>query len=315
MTNNGLMSQGTPSPPADANRRKFGWSEGREGEALEDKRRMADHFVNHDFLTKPAITISPSDSRENAALVMVTLGTTPNAVVEESLKWMVRQWERNGPFNVRWYTPGARVASTLQRFRKENPATRSAGNLYLLPGPVDQDTEGVLGDVPESFVAETLGGTGFKHTILSAYSFDLDNGVAKFWYKDEIGLQRSVALRTCEHAFLFLDPSKFRAQGEVGYSLEEMLDPTKSRSRLVTIYTVGSDANEVIRSGFLKLWQQVAKNCGFTVKTNRLRLCIVGRPGEAPEVLPSAVSTEVTNEQHSNDSERLPAALSSRSRS
>lgn len=310
MPSNGQVTQLEEASSRDPKKRQYGWSAAREKEGLDEKRRMAKHFVDHDFLTKPALGTAPSDERENAALVMVTLGTTPNAVVKASVEWMYDEWDDRGPFNVCWYTPGARVASTLRNFREEDQATRSAADLFLLPGQVDHETEGVLGDVPVRFVEESLGTTGFKHIILSAYSFDLDKGVAKFRYRNEISLQRACALRSSEHTFLFIDPSKFRSQGEDGYTIQDMLD--SSRSRMVTLYTVSSESNDFIRRGFSALWDRVAESCNFTRADNRLRLCIVGRVGEAPEVLPALTNTEVSNGVVSECSKRITKFVGAR---
>ena len=255
------------------------WSARRAKLRRADKQLMARHCASHSFLVREGLN-PETDPRETVASILVNQGTTPNIVVEEILYWVEKNQGR-GPFDITWYTPGHLIPTTLRSFREQHPHLSLATQLFLFPGRVDQQTEAVSGPDAVDF-AERLE-RRFTYSFLSANSLDLNDGVVYFHLPEEVRLQRACATRYAAHKFLFLDSSKFKCEGEIGYRIDDLL----SQSETVTIYTVSSDKDQWLQAKFKKLCDRILNPGRGTyndVDTNhveeremkKLRLLIVG---------------------------------------
>ncbi len=260
------------------------WSARRGKDKPDEKRLMAEYCANHEFLVRKGSN-PERDPRETVASILVNQGTTPNVVVEEALSWIAKNPER-GPFDITWYTPGHLVPSTLRSFRLEHSHLSAATQLFLFPGRVDQQTEAVSGPEAESF-AERLE-RRFTYAFLSANSLDIHTGTVYFHLPEEVRLQKACATRYAAHKCLFLDSSKFKSEGEIGYGIEELLD----KSEAVTIYTVSSDKDRWIKAKFDTLGGKILEASRVSsavdpdvdqVDMKTLRLRIVGRNGVPTE--------------------------------
>jgi DeoR/GlpR family transcriptional regulator of sugar metabolism len=113
------------------------------------------------------------------------------------------------------------VPTTLRLFREKHPVLASATQLFLFPGRVDQQTESVSGREAEEFSFQLS--RCFSYALLRPYSFDIRTGIAYFHLAEEVRLQYACATRYASEKYLFLDATKFRKEGEAGYSVAEML--------------------------------------------------------------------------------------------
>jgi hypothetical protein len=261
------------------------WGRARAHQEVEDKKLMADYFVDHDFLVP--VDQNPDDGRETVASILVNQGTTPSDIVTRALEWIFEHKEKGRPLFLTWYTNGHVVPTTLSQFRQIDDQVHqgkfsSALKLFLFPGDVDEETQCVLGEHAIQFVGQFK--RNFHYAFLSAYSFDIDTGDVKFYFPKEVALQKVLATRWADHKFLFLQPSKFQTEGETAYHLRDMLKTSQS----VTIYTVHSCKTEKILKGFKKLAEKMKlmemnerSRSSETLDGKRLRLQIVGRD-EAP---------------------------------
>jgi hypothetical protein len=242
---------------------------------------VAEYFVMHDFLVRDGVS-PESATRETAASILVNAGTTPNEVVKAALQWMKEEWRERGPFSVTWYTGNALVAATLQEYRVDNVQLRSAAELFLLPGPVNSDLDSVMGRVPAEFVLKQID-RHFSCLILGAHSFDMVSGTCYFHFPDEIELQQRCALLPARDKFLFLDPSKFRKEGEAAYEVHELLNNCQS----VTIYSVIPEKDSSVLSDFETLTHRMqmvdAGSEWVTGNAKRLRLTVINDSGQLLE--------------------------------
>ncbi len=259
------------------------WSMQRSRYCYADKRLMAEYYAAHDFLVNEGMN-PETDRREPAASILVNNGTTGDLVVQEALSWIVKNVHR-GPFNIIWYTPGALVPATLKEIRQENAKhnLRSVTQIFLIPGRVDPQIEAVSGKEAAEFVVKL--DRHFTYSLLSVNSFDIVTGTAYFHYKDEIELQKACATRSAAHKFLFLDPTKFKREGEAGYNFMDLVGSADA----VSIYTVSSEKDLWIEEKFAALCDSVLQDC-HDLKAPRntqeldmklLRLQIVGKTGES----------------------------------
>ncbi|HET6980319.1 MAG TPA: hypothetical protein VFI24_28550 [Pyrinomonadaceae bacterium] len=245
------------------------------------KELMAKHFADHDFLL-PHDEDPATGPRQTAASILVNQGTTPNVVVRYCLEWVATH-STDRPFHITWYSPGSLVPASLHEFRSKNTHLTAATQVHLFPGNVDLQLQA------SSSREAVLYARGLKRhfscTLLSGYSLDLSAGLVRFNFDSEIEIQTACALMPATQKFLFLDSEKFIAQGEVGYSLRQLLDTSKA----VTIYTVSSQKDAEIISAFNSLGDELhLDKSGDQSNTDwkRLRLVIIGRNGTPPSVLP-----------------------------
>ena len=253
------------------------WGARRAQFKIDEKTLMAHYFASHDFLVQE--DESPeTQPRESVANIIVNQGTTPNTVVRYALEWIENN-RRQVPPDITWYSPGHLVPTTLANFRKEYPHLLVTTQLFLFPGKVDHNSESVAGPAAEAF-AENLD-TQFSCAILSAYSFDVETGIVNFNAREELRLQRACATHYAAHKFLFLDASKFRKEGHIGYSIEELL----LNSETVTIYTVSSPKDEQIKAKFNALSDRILStgNDSGQLDIKTLRLRIVGTHNKTTE--------------------------------
>jgi len=221
---------------------------------------MADHYLAHDFLVDGWQTPNRGHTVTSASII-VNPGTTPNLIVQKALASVEKELADHptqGAPHIIWYTPGALIPATLREARVNNSLVnkglmRSASRLYLFPGLVDPDREMVLGQEAVDFI-EKQQNTCFTYALLSAYAFDIHTGTVFFFFPEEVQLQKPVALRGATHKFLFLEPAKFRRDGNPGYEIRQLLE---SAHASVTIYTVASDQNAAIEGQFLELAQRL----------------------------------------------------------
>lgn len=225
------------------------WSAHRALHGPDKKLTIAQYFACHDFLVVEGNN-PETDLRESVASILVNQGTTPNVVVKEALDWIKTNFDR-GPFFLTWYTPGHLVPATLRSFRLSEPSFSSSTKLFLFPGLVDPETEAVSGPDAEEF-AERLE-RRFSYSILSANSFDICTGNAYFHMTGELRLQRACATRYASRKFLFLDSTKFKTEGEVGYGIRDLLATTTS----VKIYTNTSSKDPWLRDRFCQLCEEL----------------------------------------------------------
>jgi hypothetical protein len=228
------------------------WSAHRAVHRPDEKHRIARYFADHDFLVVEG-SDPETNSRESVASILVNQGTTPNVVVDEALNWIEAHPNR-GPFFLTWYTPGHLVPATLRSYRLSAPHLSSSTKLFLFSGLVDPETEAVSGPDAEEF-AERLY-RHFSYSILSAYSFDICTGTAYFHMPGELRLQRACATRYASRKFLFLDSTKFKTEGEVGYGIRDLLATTTA----VVIYTNTSTKDPWLTDRFEELCNEVLDN-------------------------------------------------------
>lgn len=252
-----------------------GWSARRVAVATTDKIRMARHFAMHDLFVQE--DRRAADRRKITAVeIVVNPGTTPNEVVKHALESVKIDVENNpnhaaGP-HIRWYTPGSLVLATVRDFRVAHPYLRTSCELHMFPGDVDPDLEMVRGEQAILY-AQRLDKC-FTYALLSAYAFDMNTGTAFFFFEDELKLQQAIALREAEHKFLFLDPDKLKRAGSEAYTIRDLLQT----SRFVTIYTVSSKKDSVIRNQFCDLANRLLNTNNKTGPyLRRLRLVIVNK--------------------------------------
>jgi hypothetical protein len=279
---NGIAAGASPdaiSDVAPGERYSEAWWSARSHQELDDKNLMAQYFVAHHFLVP--LGRSCEGPRETVASILVNQGTTPNSIVKKALQWIFAHKKKGQPYFMTWYTPGHVVPTTLSEFRELDSPEKglsSALKLFLFPGDVDEETQSVLGEHAVNFVKQFP--RNFRYSLLSAYSFDLATGDVKFHFPKEIALQEVLATRWADHKYLFLQPSKFKPEGETAYRLRDMLDTSRS----VTIYTVHSAIDDKIVAGVQKLAKKMKlKECESGISTleasdtKLLRLQIVGR--------------------------------------
>jgi len=242
---------------------------------------MAHYFANHDFLLQeganPAV-----DPRETAASILINQGTGPNVVVQESLHW-IEDHAQDGPFHITWYSPGALVPATLHDFRLHNPQLSAATHVHLFPGTVDIQLQAQVGKEAQEYAASIK--RRFSYMILSGHSFDLRTGVVRFHFDREIPIQTACARLEARQKFLFFDSQKFTGEGEVGYSLRDLL----STCNAVIIYTVSSARSDEIKAAFDIFSAELLTddpNETDSKEPKSLRLTMVGRETEASESIP-----------------------------
>lgn len=267
------------------------WSARRARDKTDEKRLMAEDYAQHGFLVREGM--SPETApRETVASILVNQGTTPNVVVRVALEWIEENQGfelSNTTFDITWYTPGHLVPNTLREFRERSPHLSAATQLFLFPGKVDPQTESVSGPDAEIF-AENLR-RHFTYAFLSAYAFDIHTGMVYFHLPEEVRLQKACATRYAAHKLLFLDSSKFKSEGEVGYGIDDLLRSAES----VTIYTVSSSPNNdewikmkfrVLCNDILEVRQETSITAlagGDERDMKSLRLHIVGPGGTVPD--------------------------------
>lgn len=279
-----------------------GWSSRRAAVAAEEKKKMARHFVLHDLFVQENQT--PGDGRDNtAAKIIVNPGTTPNKVVKQALEWVKTEVENNpayaGAPHITWYTPGSLVPATLLDFRVTHPHLRNSCGLHLFPGMVDSNLEMVRGTEAVQYARQLE--KCFTYALLSAYAFDMSTGTVFFFFDDEVELQKAIALSEAEHKFLFLEPDKFKREGSKAYSIQELLQT----SRTVTIYTVSSLKNSTVEKHFRNLAEALLDTGDEEAPHRRtLRLVIVGKDKQVN--LPISGELRMPHEDGTN---RLPQRL------
>jgi len=252
------------------------WAASRAHVQRDEKLLMATHFAEHDFLLQYAANPATSD-RENTASILVNQGTCPNTVVGASLQW-IKVNAGQGPFHITWYSPGALVPATLFEFRQENPDLSVSTHIHLLPGTVDLQLQAQIGIEAQEYVRKLT--RQFSYMLLSGHSFDLDTGDVKFHFDREVPIQRTCALLKATEKYLFFDSKKFTGEGEVGYSLGDLLGTSHS----VVVYTVASDRNDEICAAFAARAEALLSKEPSQAGSGRaksLRLTIVGREGSS----------------------------------
>jgi hypothetical protein len=251
------------------------WAASRALEQEGEKELMARHFADHDFLVRygqdPATT-----PRESVASILVNQGTSPNVVVREALKWIEKHAAKpplNRVFHITWYSPGALVPATLHEFRQSHPHLSAATHVHLFPGEIDLQLQAMISKEAQDYARKIQ--RRFSYMLVSGYSFDLDTGVVRFQFDREIPIQTTCALLKARHKFLFFDSRKFTGEGEVGYSLADLL-ATSTDS--VTIYTVSSSDDEKIKAGFSELCDALlaVEPPGHHTRPKTLRLVVIG---------------------------------------
>lgn len=271
----------TPARASDRWLHQETWAASRAGIQKEEKGLMAHYFAHHDFLLQEGANPATEPRRETAASILVNQGTGPNFVVDESLKW-IEEHAQTGPFHITWYSPGALVPATLHDFRQRNPDLSAATHVHLFPGTVDIQLQAQIGAEAQAYAKGIT--RQFSYVILSGHSFDLRTGHVKFHFDREIPIQRTCALLKATEKFLFFDSGKFMGEGEVGYSLRDLL----STSNAVVIYTVSSSRSDEIKAAFHRLsgdlLTEAASETDFK-EPKSLRLTIVGRENMPSESL------------------------------
>jgi hypothetical protein len=114
--------------------------------------------------------------------------------------------------------------------------------------------------------------------ILSAHSFDLHTGEVLFNFEREIPIQKTCALLRATQKYLFLDSQKFTGEGEIAYSLRDLL----TTSNAVILYTVSSALIEEIKAAFHRLAATLLSGKppdGEVSEYKTLRLTVVGFGG------------------------------------
>jgi hypothetical protein len=254
------------------------WAASRARTQKEEKELMGHYFAHHDFLVEEG-SDPAAGHRETAASFLVIHGTSPNVVVRESLNW-VAEHANKGPFHITWYGPSALVPATVYDFRQHNQHLSAATHVHLFPGTVDLQLQAQVGIEAQRY-AEKIG-RRFTYTILGAHSFDLETGLVRFHFDREIPIQRTCALLSATQKFLFLDHQKFSGEGEVGYSLGELL----ATSNAVTMYTVRAENSVEVRTAFDRLASALLTSepddCGSR-RRKTLTLTLVGRRDGATE--------------------------------
>jgi hypothetical protein len=252
-----------------------GWSTARSLVRPAEKDLMAGWFVDHEFLVPEGA--NPEGQRETVASILVNAGTTPNIVVERALAWVDENTKHRGPFFLNWYTPGHLIPTAMREYRERSKHMQSATRLFLFPGQVDAETQSVSGPDAEAFVEGVQ--RVFSYSFLSGHAFDISTGNLYFHWPAELRLQRACATRRANHKFLFLDPDKFRFQGERAYSLADLLET----SHAVTIITVATEVDRDRRlcDAFQRLAESLLRptaNSETDLQTSKiLRLIVVGR--------------------------------------
>ena len=258
------------------------WAASRARMQKEQKDAMAAHFAEHDFLLSEGA--SPAKGpRETAACILVNQGTGPNVVVSKSLDW-IAQHSGDGPFHITWYSPSALVPATLYEFRKNNPNMSAASHVHLFPGGVDIHLQAQVSTEAQEYARQLT--RRFSYMILSAHSFDLQTGEVLFNFEREKPIQRTCALLRAAQKYLFLDSQKFTGEGEIGYSLRDLL-PT---CNAVIIYTVSSPRIDEIKAAFNRLASTLLSESPADEFSERktLRLTVVGLGGEPSQQLSRA---------------------------
>ncbi len=254
------ITDGQPSGDTTREAVPEGWSARRANIDADFKEEMADHYVAHDFLVESSQTPNHEQTVTSASII-VNPGTTPNLVVQRVLAKVEKELAEHpgqGAPHIIWYTPGALIPATLRDARVNNKLAnqslmRSASRLYLFPGLVDPDREMVLGEEAVDFIKRQQS-TCFTYALLSAYAFDIRTGTVFFFFPEEVQLQKAVALREATHKFLFLEPAKFRRDGNPGYGIRDLLDSARAS---VTIYTVSSKQDsKMIEDQFKELGEK-----------------------------------------------------------
>jgi hypothetical protein len=263
------------------------WAASRAGIQKEEKDLMANFFASHDFLLQEGANPA-ADPRETAASILVNQGTGPNVVVHESLKW-IAEHSGDRPFHITWYSPGALVPATLHDFREKNPHLSAATHVHLFPGTVDIQLQAQIGSEAVEYAKRIT--RQFSYMILSGHSFDLRTGEVKFHFDREIPMQQTCALLRATEKFLFLDSKKFTGEGEVGYSLRDLL----STSNAVVIYTVwskgsiSSPSTDEIKAAFDRLSAELLTESAPEIEPKErksLRLTIVGKENMSSQSYP-----------------------------
>jgi hypothetical protein len=203
-------------------------------------------------------------------------------------------WDPN-PFTVTWYPLGALIPATLFEFKQQSPQCESGARLFLCPGEVDPQSESVIGKYPVEFLNQL--DIRLNGSILSAHRFDMVTGDAYFYFDKEVEVQQAGAKFYADEKFLFVDPSKFGAiSGSPGYNVKDLLRTSQS----VTLYTVSSPADELIKQQFEVLCKRLKLDPVPDGSANgqtefrpvaqgslkRLRLCIVSKTAEVGEDIP-----------------------------
>jgi hypothetical protein len=256
------------------------WAASRARMQKEEKEMMARHFAEHDFLL-PEGANPAAGPRETAACILVNQGTGPNVVVHKSLHW-ISDHAGEGPFHITWYSPGGLVPATLYDFRQGNPNLSAAAHAHLFPGTVDIQLQAQVGAEAQEYARRLT--RRFSYMILSAHSFDLHTGEVLFHFEREIPIQNTCALLRATQKFLFLDSQKFTGEGEIGYSLRDLL----ATSNAVIIYTVSSSRSEEIKAAFNALAATLLATDppeAGTAERKTMRLTIVGRQNTPSEAL------------------------------
>lgn len=257
------------------------WAASRARLQKEEKRLMAHYFADHDFLLPEGANPATSP-RETAASILVNQGTGPNDVVHESLAWIAAH-AQEGPFHITWYSPGALVPATLHEFRQRNPDLSAATHVHLFPGTVDIQLQAQIGTEAQGYAASIT--RRFSYMILSGHSFDLCTGMVRFHFDREIPIQKTCALLKATQKFLFLDSQKFAGEGELGYSLRDLL----ATSNAVIIYTVSSPRSGEIKAAFDALSADLLSptpGAGSLSEPKSLRLTIVGQGNVPSDSIP-----------------------------
>jgi hypothetical protein len=268
----------SPSNVSDRSGHQETWAASRAGIQNDEKDLMAHYFAHHDFLLQEGAD-PVADTRETAASFLVNQGTSPNRVVHQSLAW-IAQHAQEGPFHITWYSPSALVPATLHDFRSEHPHLSAATHMHLFPGMVDIQLQAQIGT--EALQYATGIKRQFSYMLLSGHSFDLRTGDVRFHFDREIPIQRECALLKATEKFLFLDSKKFTGEGEVGYSLGELL----ATCNAVVIYTVSSEGTVAspssgeIKAAFDRLSTELLSETAPESEPKErksLRLTVVGR--------------------------------------
>lgn len=256
------------------------WAASRAQVKILEKQLMAHHFANHDFLL-PDGASPAKDEHETAASIFINQGTGPNVVAQESLKW-IEEHAGQGPFHITWYSTGTLVSATLHEFRQRKPHLSAATHIHLFPGTVDLQLQAQIGKEAQEYARNIK--RRFSYMILSGHSFDVRTGGIGFHFDREIPIQRTCALLEATQKFLFFDSSKFTGEGEVGYSIRDLL----ATSNAVILYTASSDRSKEIKKSFEALAADLLSpepQDGQSGELKSLRLTIVGQEGVPTDLI------------------------------
>ncbi len=223
------------------------WSEIRATSKADEKSLLAKNFVNHDFLVPR--DGNPDKDRDRVASILVNQGTTPNAVVNEIMSWLVENWAKFGPFNLTWFSAGGLVPGTLRDYRSRHHNIRSATNVFHFPGMLSAEREVVDGPETVKYIEELQKKLALSYMFLGVNAIDIDTGEVFFHFEEELRVQKACAGLRASEKFVFLDSSKFKPEGYVAYNVNWLLKTTER----LTFYVASSSKDKDIHRKYESL--------------------------------------------------------------